>query len=67
MLDFELIVTSRIFESYCLHLEREMVIWNGATLKIESGIHTNNIEDIAEISVEDMESFSSPLSNGGLT
>nr|XP_043606819.1 cyclin-U1-1 [Erigeron canadensis] len=68
MLDFELTVTSRIFESYCLHLEREMIMWNGTIRKIESGgIHTNTIEDIAEISVEDMESFSSPVSNGGLT
>ncbi|XP_024994866.1 cyclin-U1-1-like [Cynara cardunculus var. scolymus] len=67
MLDFQLTVTSRVFESYCLHLEREMVIWNITIPKIEGGIHTNTIEDIAEISVEDMESFSSPLSNGGLT
>ncbi|XP_071702647.1 cyclin-U1-1-like [Rutidosis leptorrhynchoides] len=67
MLDFDLTVTSRIFESYCLHLEREMLMWNGTMLKIESGIHSNAIEDIAEISVEDMESFSSPVSNGGLT
>ncbi|KAL4569765.1 hypothetical protein LXL04_025408 [Taraxacum kok-saghyz] len=68
MLDFELTVTSRVFESYCLHLEREMVLWNGTTAqKIERGIHTNTIEDIAEIPIEDMESFSSPLSNGVLT
>ncbi|PWA63438.1 cyclin-like, Cyclin PHO80-like protein [Artemisia annua] len=67
MLDFELTVSSRVFESYCLHLEREMILWNGTIPKIERGIHTNAIEDIAEISVEDMESFSSPLSNGGLT
>ncbi|CAH1414437.1 unnamed protein product [Lactuca virosa] len=70
MLDFELTVTSRVFESYCLHLEREMILWNGTTtLKIERGIHTTNtIEDIAEIPIEeDMESFSSTLSNGGLT
>nr|GEW63000.1 cullin-1 [Tanacetum cinerariifolium] len=63
MLDFELTVSSRVFESYCLHLEREMILWNGTIPKIERGIHTNAIEDIAEISVEDMESFSSPLSN----
>ncbi|GJW26440.1 cyclin-U1-1 [Tanacetum coccineum] len=67
MLDFKLTVSSRVFESYCLHLEREMILWNGTIPKIERGIHTNAIEDIVEISVEDMESFSSPLSNGGLT
>ena len=67
MLDFELTVSSRVFESYCLHLEREMILWNGTIPKIERAIHTNAIEDIAEISVEDMESSSSPLSNGGLT
>ncbi|KAI3502276.1 hypothetical protein L1887_30309 [Cichorium endivia] len=66
MLDFELTVTSRVFESYCLHLEREMILWSGTTHKIERGIHTNAIEDIAEIPIEDMESFSSPMSNGGL-
>ncbi|KAF5764477.1 putative cyclin PHO80, Cyclin-like superfamily [Helianthus annuus] len=66
MLDFDLTVTSRVFESYCLYLEREMIMWNGTKLKIESGNRANTIEDIAEISVEDMESFSSSLSNGGL-
>ncbi|KAI3824756.1 hypothetical protein L1987_06227 [Smallanthus sonchifolius] len=66
MLDFDLTVTSRVFESYCLYLEREMIMWNGTKLMNESGTRTNTIEDIAEISVEDMESFSSSLSNGGL-
>ncbi|MFS7889410.1 putative cyclin PHO80, Cyclin-like superfamily [Helianthus anomalus] len=66
MIDFDLTVTSRVFESYCLYLEREMIMWNGTKLKIESGNRANTIEDIAEISVEDMESFSSSLSNGGL-
>ncbi|XP_076914208.1 cyclin-U1-1-like [Bidens hawaiensis] len=66
MLDFDLTVTSRVFESYCLYLEREMIMWNGTKSNNESGNRTNTIEDIAEISVEDMESFSSSLSNGGL-
>ncbi|KAK9064419.1 hypothetical protein SSX86_015801 [Deinandra increscens subsp. villosa] len=64
MIDFDLTVTARVFESYCLHLEREMIMWDGTKLKNESGSR-NTIEDIAEISVEDMESFSSPLSNNG--
>ncbi|KAL8248371.1 hypothetical protein R6Q59_005239 [Mikania micrantha] len=67
MLDFDLTVTTRVFESYCLYLEREMIMWDGTKLKNESGTRTNTIEDIAEISVEDMESFSSSLSNGGQT
>lgn len=66
MLDFDLTVTSRVFESYCLYLEREMLMWNGTKLQNESGTRTNTIEDIAEISVEDMESFSSSISNGVL-
>ncbi|KAI7739918.1 hypothetical protein M8C21_029320 [Ambrosia artemisiifolia] len=66
MLDFDLTVTSRVFESYCSYLEREIIMMNGTKLKIENGTRTNTIEDIAEISVEDMESFSSSLSNGGL-
>ncbi|KAK1422911.1 hypothetical protein QVD17_18200 [Tagetes erecta] len=66
MLDFDLTVTSRVFESYCLYLEREMLMWNGTKVHNESGTRTNAIEDIAEISVEDMESFSSSISNGVL-
>ena len=66
MLDFDLTVTSRVFESYCLYLEREMIMCNGTNMKNENGTRTNTIEDIAEISVEDMGSFSSSISNGVL-
>ncbi|KAL5972800.1 Cyclin-U1-1 [Asimina triloba] len=29
MLDFGVMVSARVFESYCLHLEKEMIMWSG--------------------------------------
>ncbi|KAK6142467.1 hypothetical protein DH2020_022815 [Rehmannia glutinosa] len=56
LLDFEVTVSSRVFESYCQHLEKEMLC-NGA---IERPAITNSIDDVTEISVEDNTQTSSP-------
>ncbi|KAH7662201.1 Cyclin-like protein [Dioscorea alata] len=37
LLDFGVMVSSRVFESYCFHLEKEMA-WSGASQKIERTI-----------------------------
>ncbi|CAK7355403.1 unnamed protein product [Dovyalis caffra] len=59
LLDFGLMVSSRVFESYCLHLEKEMML-NGATQRIERLIISNAADDVTEISVEDTQSSSPP-------
>ncbi|KAG5545504.1 hypothetical protein RHGRI_017863 [Rhododendron griersonianum] len=63
MLDFGVTVSSRVFESYCLHLEKEM-LWNnnGAAQKVERPITSNGVGDETEISVEleDTQSSSPP-------
>lgn len=57
LLDFNVMVSSRVFENYCLHLEKEMVV-NGTGLKIERALTPKAIE--TEISIEDSQSFSPP-------
>lgn len=59
LLNFELTVHSRVFESYCQQLEKEMLL-NTATLKIERPLISNAIDDVTEISMEDMPSSSPP-------
>ncbi|KAK1389015.1 Cyclin [Heracleum sosnowskyi] len=59
LLNFELTVHSRVFESYCQQLEKEMLL-NSATLKIERPLISNAIDDVTEISMEDMPSSSPP-------
>lgn len=61
LLDFGVTVTSRVFESYCLHLEKEMLLI-GTGLKIERGLVVPNAVDdhVTEISVEDNSSSSPP-------
>ncbi|PIN14929.1 Cyclin [Handroanthus impetiginosus] len=54
LLDFGLSVSSRVFESYCQHLEKEM-LYSGA---IERPTITNSIDDVTEISVEDTQTSS---------
>lgn len=59
LLNFEMTVHCRVFESYCQQLEKEMLL-NGATLKIERPLISNAIDDVTEISMEDMPSSSPP-------
>ncbi|KAK3008109.1 hypothetical protein RJ639_014371 [Escallonia herrerae] len=59
LLDFGVIVRSRVFEIYCQQLEKEM-LWNGTGQKIERAMMINTIDDITEISVEDAQSSSPP-------
>ena len=59
LLDFGVVVSSRVFESYCLHLEKEMLL-NGTIQKIERTLMPNSIEDVTEFSVEDTQSSSPP-------
>lgn len=54
LLDFGVSVSSRVFESYCLHLEKEM-LFNGIGQKIERAINFSAGDDATEISVEDMQ------------
>ena len=59
LLDFGVMVSSRVFESYCSHLEKEMMI-NGASQRIERAIVSNTVDDVTELSVEDTQSSSPP-------
>ncbi|KAL5082049.1 hypothetical protein RYX36_010470, partial [Vicia faba] len=65
LLDFKVVVSSRVFESYCLHLEKEMFV-NGTGLKIERTLSPKSFEN--EISVEDKKNSSPPpIVDYGLT
>lgn len=60
LLDFRVMVSSRVFESYCFHLEKEMVV-NGTGLKIERALTPKAMDDFdTEISIEDKQSPSLP-------
>ncbi|KZV31384.1 hypothetical protein F511_05488 [Dorcoceras hygrometricum] len=60
LLDFGVTVSSRVFESYCQHLEKEVVRCNGAAA-IERPATTNTAtDDVTEISVQDTHISSSP-------
>ncbi|XP_028785685.1 cyclin-U1-1-like [Neltuma alba] len=55
LLDFGVMVSSRAFESYCLHLEKDMLV-NGTGLEIERALVANAVDEpdeTTEISVED--------------
>ncbi|EXC23142.1 hypothetical protein L484_018273 [Morus notabilis] len=54
LLDFGVVVSSGVFEIYCLHLEREMLV-TGSCQKIEKVLDLN---DVTEISVEDTNTVS---------
>ncbi|CAA2973995.1 cyclin-U1-1 [Olea europaea subsp. europaea] len=59
LLDSGVTVSSRVFESYCEYLEKEMLCTD-ATRMIERLAISNSIDDVTEISVEDTQT-SSPL------
>lgn len=59
MLDFGVVVSSRVFESYCLYLEKEM-LWNGAGQRMERAMVPNSVDEVTEISVDDTQTSSSP-------
>ncbi|XP_059452308.1 cyclin-U1-1 [Corylus avellana] len=59
LLDFGVTVSSRVFESYCLHLEKEMLL-NGIGQKIERALIPSAVDDLTEISIEDAQSSSPP-------
>uniref|UniRef100_A0A7N0RJW1 Cyclin n=1 Tax=Kalanchoe fedtschenkoi TaxID=63787 RepID=A0A7N0RJW1_KALFE len=53
MLDFDVTVSYKVFESYCLHLEKEMYR-NGALPSVERPLLTNGgVHDVAALSIED--------------
>ncbi|XXG71196.1 hypothetical protein AAC387_Pa07g0504 [Persea americana] len=58
LLDFSVVVSSRVFESYCLHLEKEMM-WNGINQRIDRNMSSSTGEE-TEISVGDTMQSSSP-------
>lgn len=64
LLDFGVTVSSRVFESYCVHLEKEM-LWNGTSQKVERVLKPNSVEDVTEMPLEEAQS-SSP-SNGTMS
>lgn len=55
MLDFGVMVSYSVFESYCLHMEKEMMFYGASGQKIERSIMSNTIsvDEVTEISVED--------------
>ncbi|KAM6549080.1 hypothetical protein CsatB_020756 [Cannabis sativa] len=62
LLDFGVVVSSGVFEIYCAHLEKEMLISNDYSCqKIERVLA---VDDITEISVEDHTQTSSPTQMG---
>lgn len=58
LLDFSVGVSSSVFESYCLHLEKEMM-WNGINQRIDRNM-SNSTGEETEISVGDTMQSSSP-------
>ncbi|GLT88665.1 hypothetical protein SLE2022_066810 [Rubroshorea leprosula] len=58
LLDFGVTVSSPVFESYCLHLEKEMLL-NDTGRKIERAIVPIAVDELTEISVEDSKHSSS--------
>ncbi|GLT76397.1 hypothetical protein SLA2020_480600 [Shorea laevis] len=59
LLDFGVTVSSRVFESYCLHLEKEMLLNDTTGRKIERAIVPIAVDELTEISVEDSKHSSS--------
>ncbi|PON93277.1 Cyclin [Trema orientale] len=59
LLDFGVVVSSRVFEIYCLHLEKETLM-NVSCQKIEKVLALSAVDDVTEISVEDTHSSSPP-------
>ncbi|GFQ06283.1 cyclin-u1-1 [Phtheirospermum japonicum] len=59
LLDFGVCVSSRVFETYCQHLEKEILLSNGVAIDRPTAI-INSIDDVTEISVEDNTQSSSP-------
>uniref|UniRef100_A0A0A0LQH0 Cyclin n=2 Tax=Cucumis sativus TaxID=3659 RepID=A0A0A0LQH0_CUCSA len=56
LLDFGVTVSSRVFETYCWHLEKEMLLnGNGEMQRVERPLimPTNTLDDVSEISVDD--------------
>ncbi|CAK9315590.1 unnamed protein product [Citrullus colocynthis] len=62
LLDFKVTVSSRAFETYCWHLEKEMLLnGNGEMQRAERPLMpTNSLDDVSEISVDDTLVSSSP-------
>ncbi|XP_059661043.1 cyclin-U1-1 [Cornus florida] len=60
LLDFGVTVSSRVFESYCLLLEKEMLWSNSTGQKVERSIMANGVDNVTEISVEEDAHGSSP-------
>ena len=60
LLDFRVVVSSGVFESYCFHIEKEMAV-NGTGTKIERALSPKVMDNLkAEISIEDKQSPSLP-------
>lgn len=57
LLDFGVCVSPRVFESYCQHLEKEMLC-NGVVERPRAT--TISVDDVTEISVDDTQTSSSP-------
>ncbi|KAL8511159.1 hypothetical protein ACS0TY_017835 [Phlomoides rotata] len=55
LLDFEVYVSPRVFESYCQHLEKEMLC-NGIVERLPAA--TISVNDVTEISVDDTQTSS---------
>ncbi|GAV81308.1 Cyclin domain-containing protein [Cephalotus follicularis] len=62
-LDFRVMVSSRAFESYCVHLEKEMMV-NGFGQRIEKAIVPSVMDDVTDISVDDIQPFTNNSSGG---
>lgn len=62
LLDFGVTVRARVFESYCLHLEKEMMV-SGIAQKIERGLVAHPVDDVTEISVDNAKESSASSSS----
>ena len=52
LLDFDVTVSSRVFETYCQHLEKEMLC-SGIAERLPAPGITISVDDVTEIPVED--------------
>ncbi|XP_073286287.1 cyclin-U1-1-like [Primulina huaijiensis] len=60
LLDFGVTVSSRVFESYCQHLEKEVELWTGIAAFERPSTTNTSTSDVTEISVGDANISSSP-------
>lgn len=53
MLDFDVTVSYKVFESYCLHLEKETICNGTMHTTVQRPLLTNGVHHVTDLSIED--------------